>query len=499
MQPLSLLTLLRLPARLPGLGGRGSRRRTFPGTRAGRDTERAFGRSAPIGLLLTLLAVLAPGRAGASVLLTDDEEVIVQAHEVIEDDLVVWAPYVRVDGLVKGDLVVLGSQVVVEGIVERDLLVASKTVYLNGSVGDDVRVACYAVALGEDAVVGDDFWSIDYSLEAKPGSRIGGALHSASRQALLAGQVAEDLQLRAGALDLAGLTGGSVQAVVGGLEGFQHSSLVLDLALEIPTVPEGVTVQDSAAIGGNLDYRSPEPAAVSQGARIAGQVRHEPWRSASSGPAAPSFDGDELLEESGHEGWERLVVLLLVGWTLALLAPAFVGERAERIRAEPVGLLGWGLGTVIGALVLAMILGTVFFIVMVVALATGFGGVALSAIVGGGLAQTVLVAVFLLAAVYLGPVLTSAGIGQALLARVRPRGGDRATTAGALLAVGVGAAVYAALRAVPWLGVWVGLIGSLVGLGSLAIWLRARVGTAPPRPASPTPGTPPSYESPDAR
>lgn len=454
------------------------------GWRRARRAESAFGTW--LGLALAAAAALAPPGAGASVVFVADDEVIVQAHEVIEDDLVVWAPYVRIDGLVKGDLVVLGSQVVVEGIVEQDLLVVSKTLFVDGSVGDDARIASYAVALGDQALVSDDFWSFDYSLETKPDSRIGGSLHAASRQALLAGQIAEDLRVRAGALELRGLIGGSVQAAVGGLEGLSHSSLVIDLDLEIPSVPDGVTVTGKAAIGGDLDHRSADPARVSPDARIAGAVRHEPWRSAPSAISVPSFEGDESFGDSGREGWERLAVLLLVGWVLALLAPGFVSERAERIRADPVNLLGWGLGAAIGTLLLGMVLGTAFFIVMAVALATGFGGVAISAIVGGGLTQTALAALFLLAAVWLGPVLASAGIGRALLARVGPGGGEPpAGTASALLAVTVGAAAYAALRVVPWLGPWVGAGGSLVGLGALTLWLRARVPGRPPARARP--------------
>ena len=194
--------------------------------------------------------------------MTHDEEVVVQPHEVIEDDLIVWASYVRIDGVVKGDLVAFGSEIVVEGIVEGDLFAVARSVYLNGLVSDDARIGAYAAALGEEARVGDDFFHLGYSLETRPGSSVGGTLHTASRQALLSGQVVEAVLVRAGALEVRGLTGGDVRAVVGGLEGIAHSDFVIDLALEIPSVRDGVRIDSGSAIGGNLVYRSQEPAVI---------------------------------------------------------------------------------------------------------------------------------------------------------------------------------------------------------------------------------------------
>ena len=292
-------------------------------------------------LAVALLELVAPPARGA-VTLTADDEVVIPAHEVIDDDLVVWASYVRVEGVVKGDLVVFGSEVVVEGIVEGDVIAAGKTVYLNGSVSDDARVLAYAVALGEQARVGDDLFDLSYSLEARPGSSIGGSLYAASRQLLLAGQVVESVLARAGALELRGLVGGDVHAVVGGLQGLDRSSLVIDLSLEIPDVPEGVTLTGPAAIGGDLDYRSLAPASIDPAARVAGRVRHEPW----SHGSAPQLEPPEeehgpVTGERGHDAMERLLALLAVGLVLAVAVPGWLRARGDRVRQEPVAMLGW--------------------------------------------------------------------------------------------------------------------------------------------------------------
>ena len=251
-----------------------------------------------LAVALCVVTGLAAAQARAAITLGEDE-VIFSAHEVIEGDLVAWGDYIRIDGIVKGDLVAIGQEVVVEGIVEGDLFAAGKTVYLNGTFSDDARVVAYAVALGEAARVADDFFGLSYSLEAKPGSRVGGTLHAASRQALLAGQVTEFVRVRAGALELHGLTGADVEVVVGGLEGVTHSSLVIDLAIEIPAVEEGLSIASSARISGDLEYRAPQAAKIEPGASIGGRTQHEPWRTGFSQPVTSRGSDDEPSDLGG--------------------------------------------------------------------------------------------------------------------------------------------------------------------------------------------------------
>ena len=118
-------------------------------------------------------------------------------------------------------------------------------------------------------------------------------------------------------------------------------------------------------------------------------------------------------------------------------------------------------------------LGVASLVLLALGLTTDLGGLALTAIFAGGLLQTALYALLLLALVYAGPVLASAGIGRALIDRIRPALGDPPDQPlNAMLFVVVGACVYAGLRVVPWAGPIVGGVGALVGLGALARWLR---------------------------
>ena len=426
-------------------------------------------------VLAACLLATAPFPTRAAITLMDDEQVVVPSHEVIEDDLIVWARYVQIDGLVKGDLVVFGTEIVVEGIVEQDLVAIGETVYLNGRVGDDATIGAYAVGLGERARVGDDIFELGYSLETKPGSAVGGTLYAATRQALLAGQVVEDVVVRAGALELRGLTGGDVRAVVGGLEGFTHSEWVIDLALEIPVVPEGIRLGPGATVGGDLLYRSEQPAVVDASARIDGHVRHEERLTGPAGPIALPDLGPS--ESRIGEAAERLAIVLGIGLLLAVAAPGWLRARSECVRDGPAASLGWGIG--------ALLLGALASLVITVgglsllALAFSLGSVSLAgtSAVAGGLLQLAVFSLLGISLLYVAPVLASAAIGSGLRARFQPDFDDgKASIANALSCLFIGALVYTALRMLPGLGWLFALCSAWVGLGALALWLREVLG-----------------------
>lgn len=396
------------------------------------------------------------------------KEVIVQPHEVIDDDLVVWASYVRIDGIVRGDLVAFASEIEVEGIVEQELIAAGKTVYLNGRVNDDARVAAYAIALGEQARVADDFFGLAYSIETKPESAVGGALHAAAYQLLLAGQVAEDVLARVGALELRGLIAGDVRAVVGGVNGVTHSSLVIDPQLEIPEVDPGIRLASGTAIGGDLVYQAVPDVRIDPGARVMGRIEKKAWKTPMPGsiPLLPTTDA-ESDDSDTSQNLRRLGMLLVLGLLLVLVFPRWSSDLGMEVRDRPGHAFGWGLGAVIFVGVASFGIGLVGLILLVSFAGTGFGGLALTVVAAGSLAQAALIAPFLISLIYVAPLLTSLGLGRFALERFGPDLAERSA-----LAMCIGALIYAALRAIPFLGVLAGAVGALIGLGAIALRIR---------------------------
>jgi hypothetical protein len=247
---------------------------------------------------------------------------------------------------------------------------------------------------------------------------------------------------------------------------------VIDLALELPAVEDGIRVGAPAVIGGELDHRSQAPAVVEPGARIDRGVRHEAWRAQGPPLRLPDAGGDSFFATDSGGAVERLAVLLGLGLVLAVAVPGWLRRRSREVRAAPAGLLGWGIGALAFGALASFATGVLFLVLLAVGIATGAGGLAWTAFAAGSLLQMALFALFGIALFYVAPVLASAGLGGALLARFRPEDGGNATVVDAVLTVAVGATAYTLLRAIPWFG-WLAALGAaLVGLGALALWLR---------------------------
>ncbi|HEY7712235.1 MAG TPA: hypothetical protein VIG57_19645, partial [Candidatus Entotheonella sp.] len=78
------------------------------------------------------------------------------AGEVINDDLVVAAGEIFIDGMVEGDLVAAGGYIEVNGHVTGDVLVAGGGIVVNGRIDDDARIAGGGVTLAGS--IGDDLF-----------------------------------------------------------------------------------------------------------------------------------------------------------------------------------------------------------------------------------------------------------------------------------------------------------------------------------------------------
>ena len=89
-----------------------------------------------IVLGLVLLGLLVFGLTGSAWAadFRGGDYIVIDADEVIDDDLFITANRVEVEGTVKGDLFVTGQEVVINGQVEGSLLVTGQTLDINGNV-----------------------------------------------------------------------------------------------------------------------------------------------------------------------------------------------------------------------------------------------------------------------------------------------------------------------------------------------------------------------------
>ena len=426
-----------------------------------------------IGLtLLAMLLVISPVWAVES---QSGDQVIIGPDEVVDDDLYATANQVFVEGTIRGDLVAFGQSVTVDGTVEGDLIAAGQSVEIGGEVDDDARIAGQALLLSEGAVVGDDLIAAAYSLQNEPESNVGGTLWYAGYQALLAGTVSEDLAGAVNALTLGGEIGGDADVDVDGEEGgAAPPAFVPGPQVPIPTIESGLTLTDSALIGGNLTYRSSTEAQIDPGAQIEGDVVRE-----ERPVEEEEAEGTYTFADAAFDNLRSFVTLLLVGLLLIWIAPNWVRRRAGTVLNRPLASLGWGVLGIIAFLIFGIVILLVTILLAIVLGLLSLGGLVALIIILGLLAEAALVLAFWISTNYLAQIVVGFLVGLLLVEAVLPGRGR-----GRVVPLVVGLILYVIFRSIPVLGLLLGLVVVLLGLGALVHWIYRRL--------RPSPATPPT-------
>lgn len=425
-----------------------------------------------LGLIGLLLGLLVAVPSAAALQAISQQEVIIGANEVIEDDLIVGADTFVLDGTVKGDLIVGGTNITINGTVEGDLMAAGQSIIVNGRVLDDIRIAGATLTLGSAAQVTDDMIALGYSFETKPESKVGGNLYFAGAQSRLAGSVAHDVWVEAGGLELLGNVGGNVDATVDTAEAappFPPFVFTPNMP-DVPTFTWGLTVGEKANVAGDLNYHSPTTFRVPVGTVI-GNVTNEIVVASSDTTAtvAPAiFSSAWFLGEL-----QRFVGLLVVGLLLVWLLPACMKTTNEPLWLRPWGSLGWGIVTIPAFALLVLV--TLFVMIALAALlgALTLGGLSATVVFIGLLLLFAFTLFFVLAVAYFAKIIVSMVVGEWLLARFYPTAAQNR-----FWPLVAGLVLFVVLTAVPYIGGWVSFITTLFGLGALVIsgvvWLQQR-------------------------
>ena len=165
-----------------------------------------------IGLTLALLGFIARPAHAADI--RTGERVVIAADEVIDDDLIVSAQFVEVNGTVTGDVVATGTVVVINGAVEGSVLAAAQSVEVRGPVGGTIYAMGYSLQLGGEADIQRNVLFLGFSAATQPGSTVGRDFFMAGYQMRHDGAIGGDLNVSAGALQLNGTVGGDVTGEV---------------------------------------------------------------------------------------------------------------------------------------------------------------------------------------------------------------------------------------------------------------------------------------------
>lgn len=442
-------------------------------------------------LALSAVLVVGLGAARGARAFEFEDDGIIEADEVIDDDVLISgesvvvngtvngnvlasAQTVTVNGTVNGDLFVTGGVVTVNGTVNGSLAFAGQALLLGGQVGGSVYAAGGSILLEPSADVGRNVLFGGFEMRAARGSSIGRDVVASGYQVLLYGYVDRDVQAEVEALEIEGTIGRDVRTKVNapGEGGFPP----VFGWLGVPAmVPSGLRVAEQAQIGGTLTYISPVQQAEAIAAIPAEGVVYE--------LPAP---GDPLYREP-RPGFGKVVVtwflgrlrelvtLLMLGGLAVWRIPALLDELAERARTRPLPSIGWGFLTLIAGYAGILAIALFLFIVWVLLAVITLGGLA-RVVLGVGLSGLgLVVALFTLLVLFGSKVVVAYLAGASIVRAVAPQHSDRR---GWALVVGV--VLYVALRGIPLFGVFLGALVVLLGLGAMwSAFCRWRASAAP--------------------
>jgi cytoskeletal protein CcmA (bactofilin family) len=440
--------------------------------------------------ILTLLALMAliatpayafDGRGG--------DKVVIQAGDVVNDDVYVGANQFVLDGTVNGDVIAAGQTITINGTINGDLIAAGQTIVINGTVTGASRIAGSVLYIGEKANIGKDVVGAGYSLESRKGSVIGRDLVFAGGQILAGGNVARNLQAATGALDIAGNVGGNVKAEVGDNQsqsGPPPSMFMGQSTVPVPLVNPGLTIDPAAKISGNLDYTQSKDLTFPAGT-ISGKISRTVPPANENTRARIVAESPALKVANWSLGLLRsLVTLILIGLLLLWLIPTLIKKPMEKLESKFWPSLGWGVVAcaafffVILLILFVAILGAILFGVLTL------GGLSGTVIWLGILALFALIVGFVLVTAFLAKLIFGMMLGKWILTKLKSPLADNKfwpMVIGVLITVLViGLLSFPLIPTV--LGGLLNLFVVLFGLGATWLWGREALAKKPAVPTA---------------
>lgn len=384
--------------------------------------------------------------------------VVIAKDETIDDDLYVTCGRLTVDGTIKGDLFCFAGELQINGVVEGDLVAIGQVVVINGPVNDDARIAGQFLKLGPKAEVTGDLLALVFSLECQTFSSIGQDLSVGGYQAELAGSVGRNVQGRVVALRLSGEVDGDLEVSVEGRQGDPAPAQFGPTPnIEVPKVPPGVTLTDTAKIGGDLNYRAPEEADIDDAAEIAGTKNWE--------QVSPQQQRQGTAKSLVLQHVRRLAALLLVGLFLLLVVRRWTGGLADNVQRRPITSFFLGIVSVLMILFLIVALLVVAIVLVLLCKAATLTNVIPLVVVATFVSEVLLIGGTLIYAVYIALIVVGIAVGRLLVGLAL-----KSQRSARLVPMLIGTVLVVALTAIPYAGWMIGLLFVLLGLG--ALWLR---------------------------
>ncbi|MFN2221722.1 MAG: hypothetical protein ACK2UH_04175 [Candidatus Promineifilaceae bacterium] len=339
-----------------------------------------------------------------------------------------------IDGVLNGDVLAVGSRVTVNGVVSGSLVAVAELVDINGDVDGSVYAAASTLEANESAAVDRSLYFFGAQLNSDETSVVGRDLVAVALGARLAGNVGRDVKATVGPLAL------------------------LDKIFDLLSIETGFQILPSSAL-------APESETIAVAWKPApGQN----WTALAS-PARSQVQTNN--ESQDADQWflvrlRQLAQFLIVGGLVAWLMPRPFEGWSETLRRRPVasGLYGF-VGFVTG------FAGTflIFFLVLVIGIGLSIltlRGLAIATWGLGFSAAALLFAIFMMFLLFISKIIVSYIAGLLILERIVPRAARHR-----FWPMLLGLVIYVLLRAIPYLGLGLGFLVTVLGLGAALLVL----------------------------
>lgn len=393
--------------------------------------------------LILIVALMFPAPAHAQGLTVEDT---VKEGEVVDHNMVLSGPVVKMDGKIEGDLLAVGDQIKINGEVDGNLLVIGNQVVLNGPVSGSIYIGAATLVIGPEASVGRDVSFIGGMFETSETSAIERDLNIVSLDSKMAGDTGRDVNALVGPLRLGMVIYNFIK---------DQGWLPQSTGLNSQDAPGVSTVQSLLANG--LTMQSIQPLVLI--ASPASELGIQP-------PRQSSGTNTEQWQAWGVALLRNIAALLIVGLLFVWLIPAQLTVSSEQPRNKPwrsllTGFLILLLGWFLAVLAMLLVIGLAFFLFWISLPNLGF-------LVGslGAMAVGLASIIYWLSIAYFSKVIIAFLLGRTIFSRSTSKYAQ-----GRVLPLIVGVVLFALIASIPYLGWVVSVIATMFGLG--ALWMVA--------------------------
>lgn len=371
-------------------------------------------------LIACFMLLLLPSMALAYSVKTGDS-VYVSKDETIEGNLYATGTNLNIEGRVTGDVICAGQSINISGQIDGDVICAGQTISIGGQIGGNLRTAgSYIIINGQ---ISRNVMAFGATVSSTASSSVGWDMLAGGGFLNQAGKIGGELYGGGGQATIAGQIGKNVKLTLNGKNKDASAPLVI-----APT----------AKINGNLEYTSEKNANIENGASIAGEQIHKPFKK----PVKKNHENNLAW------WWGKLIGIfsaLVIGLVLISFWREQILKITDLMLAKTAPAMGWG------TLILLLTLPAAFILLIT--------------IIGAPL-SLILIALWLIA-IYLSKVLVGILVGRKLLISLWHKKKDSL-----ILAMIIGITISYLIFSIPVIGWFLSLLAVLWGLGGILLALK---------------------------